>query len=150
MKFGRTLLVGTGLAIGLATSAIVAPIAIAQTDNDTFYGCEKDGNLIPGSLSINNAPTSNGSATLIEWKQQGEPGIQGEAGADGADGDQGIEGEPGPGVPEPEFDSCVGTYLTDFGGSPALWTFSGDGTLQATDSNEDGRPNPFGHNPFSH
>lgn len=150
---------------------VFAGVAIAESGDDVFYACEKDGQVISGTISVNVEPNCRGKSTLVTWNsegsqgetgaqgEQGDPGEPGLDGSDGLNGEQGEQGEqgpqgdpgpPGPGVPEPEFESCVGTYLLDFGGSAALWTFSADGTVQATDAAEDGRPGDFGFNPFSH
>src|SRR6056297_3130567 len=70
-----------GLAIGALTAAAVTPIVTAEPSTPpVFYGCEKDGSLVPGSLSVGAEPDCNGGATLISWNQ---------AGVDGATGPQG-------------------------------------------------------------
>ena len=110
------------MALVLLVGGAFAGAAIAQSDEDVFYACEQNGKVIPGTISVNVEPNCAGSRTLVSWNSEAPQG--------------------------PQFDSCVGTYLIDFGGGEALWTFSADGTVQATDAGEDGRPGLF--DPFSH
>ena len=93
MKFGRAVWLGTGVVIGLATSAIVVPIAIAQTESNTFYACEKKGSLVSGSLTDEGPAECKDGETPIAWSKTGPQGASGLPGTDGVDG---APGEPGP------------------------------------------------------
>jgi hypothetical protein len=112
--------VGVGVVVVLL-GGLLGGVAIAghEPDHHVFYACEQNGKVIPGTMMVGQEPTCNGNKTLVSWHS---------------------------GAPEPEFESCVGTYFVQrffpdsegelFYHSDAFWTFSADGTFQGTTSSE--------------
>jgi hypothetical protein len=107
------------IVVVLLVGGVLAGVAIADdTGDDVFYACEKGGNIISGSVSVNQERDCPGGSNLVSWHS---------------------------GVPQPEFESCVGTYFVhraitsptnEVFLSDAFWTFSADGTFQGTTSSE--------------
>ena len=100
-------IIATGLASSaIAVTSLAGGFALAGSEgDDVFFACAKNDKVIPGSISVNHAPSCSGGSVLVQWNEtgpagpageqgpQGEQGIQGEQ---GPQGEQGIQGEQGP------------------------------------------------------
>ena len=65
---------------------VMAGAAIADNGGDVFYACEKDGNIVSGSVMVNEEPTCKGGKTLVSWSSDGPQGPVGPAGPAGPPG----------------------------------------------------------------
>jgi len=93
--------------IVLVLVILVASLAIAQSENETYYACVKNSN---GSIRmVSEGENCSHNEMLIEWNQvgpQGPQGEQGPVGPQGLVGPQGPVGEQGPVGPQGPEGSC--------------------------------------------
>jgi hypothetical protein len=77
MKRVVVLLLGGLLALAAVTAGTAGVQALftgAQSNgSDTFFGCERQGKLIPGTLHVGRMPECRGQATLVSWSAEGPP-----------------------------------------------------------------------------
>lgn len=99
MTAARARRLGVAISAAVASSLLLVGSAGADEPGRTYYGCAKEGSLIPGSMSLDPTTSCPGSATLVSWNQQGLAGLAGPAGAVGATGPRGpagVTGDQGP------------------------------------------------------
>lgn len=57
-------------ATALAAAGLALPtLASADSESATFFACEKNGKVIPGTIHVDSRPNCNGGATLVWWSQ---------------------------------------------------------------------------------
>jgi len=58
--------------LGMTAMGVSLPAAAGQPPL-TFYACQKDGKVIPGTIQIDEEPTCHGGATVVYWTQDRDP-----------------------------------------------------------------------------